>query len=125
MRITGPDGLDIEAISPTEARISDLAALQRETGWKLDKVNEMSQLEGPALQMVLFLSYRATGRMISFARAGDLLDSVEFVPTEAEIARAEGRAEDEVEPDPTSAATGSEADAGRHVAAVIEMAPRP
>lgn len=115
MRIKSHDGkVDVEAIKPTEARMRDVAALQRETGWKLDKVEEMGSLEGPGLAITIYFSYRSIGQMISFSRAEELLDEVEFEPTEAEMAEAEGRS-GEAE-GPTSAPTGSDRGEGRHAA---------
>ena len=104
--------IDIEMIKPSSlgGRTRDLAALQRETKWKLKEINELVQLEGPGMALALFLSFRAVGRLITYARAEELLDEVEFIATDAEIAEAQARAagvDPEQEPDPTSAPTGS------------------
>lgn len=89
------------AVRPDDksARLSDLAALQRETGWKLPQVNEMGSLEIVAGQMAIFFTFRANGQKISFAKAGDLLDEVEFIVEDGDAPAA---AED-----PTPALTGS------------------
>lgn len=84
-----------------EMRMSDLAALQRETGWKMPRVQEMYELEVIGLQMVTFFTLRKNGHMISFAKAGDLLDEVEFIPEDGDTPA------DGDEADPTTASTGS------------------
>ena len=103
MRIQYGD-IDIEMIKPSTlgGRTRDLAALQRETKWKLAEINELVQLEGPGMAMALFLSFRATGRLISYARAEELLDEVEFV-----IELGDTPEDPEAEADPTPAPTGS------------------
>lgn len=103
MRIQFGD-LDIEVIKPASlgGRTRDLAALQRETKWKLAEINELAQLEGPGMALALFLSFRSVGRLISYARAEELLDEVEFILEPGDTAEEPG-----VEADPTSAPTGS------------------
>ena len=93
---------EYQAIRPDsrEMRMADLAALQRETGWKMAQVNEMGQLEVVGLQMVVFFTFRKNGQLITFAKAGDLLDEAEFLPDEGDLPP-------EGEADPTPALTGS------------------
>ena len=102
MRIKYGD-IDIEALNPRamEGHNRDLAALQRETKWKLPEIQEMAQLEGPALALCVYMSFRSVGRLISYAKAEELLDEVEFI-VEPGDAPDEGEAED-----PTSAPTDS------------------
>lgn len=101
MRIKHGDR-EYQAIRPDsrEMRMADLAALQRETGWKMAQVQEMSALEIVALQMVIFFTLRKNGHVISFAKAGDLLDEVEFIPEDGDLAQSD-------EADPTAASTDS------------------
>ena len=96
--------IEFEAVNPRsmEGRNRDLAALQRETKWKLPEINEMAQLEGPALALCLYLSFRGTGRLISYAKAEELLDEVEFIIEPGDSPDGEGETED-----PTSAPTDS------------------
>ena len=93
---------EYSAIRPDsrEMRMSDLAALQRETGWKMPRVQEMYELEVIGLQMVAFFTLRKNGHMISFAKAGELLDEVEFIPEDGDLPQDD-------EADPTAASTGS------------------
>lgn len=101
---------EYEAVRPDsrEMRTSDLAALQRETRWKMPEVQEMGRLEAVALQMVTFFTLRSrAGLAISFAKAGDLLDEVEFIPDEDELAQFEAAQAEGAEEVPTSAPTDS------------------
>lgn len=93
---------EYQAIRPDsrEMRMADLAALQRETGWKMAQVQQMGELEVVGLQMVVFFTFRKNGQSISFAKAADLLDEAEFIPDEGDLP-AEGEA------DPTPALTDS------------------
>jgi hypothetical protein len=108
-RYTEPNGTVVEiptlAVADMSGHMSDLAALQRETKMKLAEINELAQLEGPAAAMSIFLSFRATGRMISYARAEQLLDEVEPIPEAGELP---GDVEEEAAEDPTSAPTASD-----------------
>jgi hypothetical protein len=99
VRIKGEiDGkpFDVVAVSPAQDRgmMSALAALQRETGMKLAEVQAMGRLEMPALQLSIFLSLWAAGLRVSFSRAEDMLDEVEFVIEPGDTGP---------EPDPTNA----------------------
>lgn len=106
MRIRTKDGkLDFEAVVQGEHRNRDMAALQRETGWKMATVQEMTELELVAMQLCVFFTWREHGRLISFERAGELMDEVDFVeePGDA-VEHLDG---EEPDADPTPALTGS------------------
>ena len=100
------DRVEWSAVMPSEAeqRLSDMAALQRETRLKLSAILEMFELEFLAMQAMVFFTFRANGRMISYARAGELLDEVTFEPDPGDLPGDE-QARDEV--DPTSGPEGS------------------
>lgn len=95
---------DIPGLRPSDlnGRMRDLAALQRETKWKLAEINELGKLEGPSFALAVFLSFRATGRLITYARAEELLDEVDPV-----IEPGDEDDEEEDGADPTSAPTAS------------------
>lgn len=108
-KTVGDDGesvlLDVPAVLPSqhEMRARDTAELQRETRFKLADIAAMAELEFPAMQLTVFYTLRAHGRMISFARAGELLDEVELVPEPGDLPDAG----DESGVDPTSVPEGS------------------
>ena len=91
-------GLEIDMISPTSERMRnvDTAALQRETGWRMDYIAELGQLEMPAVALAVFYSLRAVGRKVTYAKAEELLDDVEFVEEPGDVPA-------EPETDPTKA----------------------
>lgn len=90
-------GLEVDMITPSSERMhmSDLAALQRETGWRMDYIAELGQLEIPAIALAIYMSLRTVGRKITYAKAEELLDDIEFVEEPGDTA--------EPEPDPTKA----------------------
>lgn len=119
MRIKTKDAqLEFAAVTPhsQEMRMQDVAALQRETGWKMSKIQEMGQLEIVALQLMIFFTWRANRRLISFERAGELIDEVDFLedPGDEELMRklAEDPGEEQgPTPAPTGSVRGDDADA--------------
>lgn len=66
----------VDAVSMDEARAQDIAALQRETGWKMGKVQEMGKLEMVAASMLVFFTWRSRGRLITLRRAEEILDEL-------------------------------------------------
>lgn len=91
MRIKYRD-LEIEGVTYHSGRapLSSLAALQRETGWSMAKIDEMRRLEFVAMQLAVFVSWRAAGRSITFATAGEMLDECEFVVEDGDAAATVG-----------------------------------
>lgn len=102
--------LEIEAIVPQgmEGHNRDFAALQREMKWKISEINEMTMLEGPAQVLCVFFSLRAVGRLISYAKAEELLDEVEWIVEPGDLPGTSDDPAEEGAGDPTPAPTGSD-----------------
>lgn len=98
---------EVPGLRLDSARMRDLAALQREMGWKLAKINEVAELEGVGMALMIYLSFRATGRLITYARAEELLDEVDPVPEPGDIPEPEEATEDP-QSAPTDSARGDE-----------------
>jgi hypothetical protein len=124
------NGTDYQAVTGQDyrGRTRDIAALQAETGWTLRRIEQMTKgdedhppLELVGLQIALYLTLRKHGRMITYARAGELLDDVDVQqdPGDEEPAGQPGEGEQE-EAGPTPAPTGS--DRGDDTAAAGEPA---
>lgn len=94
-------------VADMNGRMSDLAALQRETKWKLSEINEIAQLEGPGAALSIYLSFRATGRLISYSRAESLLDEIEPIEEPGDRPDEEAPAEDPT-PAPTASVRGDD-----------------
>lgn len=100
-----------------ELRNSDVAALQRETGWKARQLQEMQQLEAVGAALLVFGTLRRHGRLISYAKAEELLDEVELIPEDGDNPAEEPE-------DPTSAPTASgRGDAGDDVVTTLGSSP--
>lgn len=95
-------GVEVEMISPTSERMrmADTAALQRETGWRMQEISDLGHLEVPAMALAVYYSLRAVGRKVTYAKAEELLDDAEFIPEPGDDVG------DEPEPDPTKAPAG-------------------
>ena len=98
--------LEFPVVNPAafELRNSDVAALQREMGWKGAQIQELQQLEAVGAALVVYGTFRRNGRLISYARAEELLDEVELVPEPGDAAY---QGDDATTSDPTSAPTDS------------------
>ena len=92
----------VDAVRMEEARAQDIAALQRETGWRLGKLSEMAELEMVGAAIMVYLTWRSRGRMVSLERATKLLDEL----TDDDVQLIEADVEDD-DVDPRQAPTGS------------------
>lgn len=84
--ILGDDEFPVVRVGTDDMRNSDIAALQRETGWRMGKILEMATLELVSLQLAIFFTLRKNGRIISFARAGELTDEARMEIEPGDIA---------------------------------------
>lgn len=97
------EGLNLRGIRPTEAKIRDMAEVQRATGLKLAELNEvMTGNESMGTQAVIFFTLRNAGMYVTWDEAGD------FAPGDLEATEEPGdRTGAEQDADPQTARTDS------------------